>query len=495
MTRIIVFVTAIAATYTTGCVEAAVRAKIISEPTAARHGLTRPWFGQLQIHRGMTELQHMVLHNGTLFLQTDNATLHAIDAETGQSLWSAQVGRRGHPSMAPGVNDDLVGVVNGSFLYVVNRFNGKILWKAQTDGAPGAGAALSDVRAYVPMVDGLVASYRLETLKDPMAELMKIQADQLTEEEKAEMEVERRETIRLQQEYIPPLLCRSWGRIFVSPVVTIQSEGEELVAWPTDRGLIFVGRIDRPEERAFSIRYRLKTSGEIVAPPTYRPPDPADPADHGTLFAASQDGFIHALMAHNGDPLWRFSAGEPLVQPPVYVNGHLFAAVQLGGLHCLDAKTGDQKWWSPNILQFVAMSKDRVYAVDDLKRLVALSLETGSRLDTMSILGHEFQLINTETDRIYLADRSGLVQCLHEVGFAEPLVHKALRAPAEGGDEAQTESGQPATQPAGPAEQEGPAGQSPFDVQGGATENDIDAGGNPFEAIPPADNPFGGPGA
>jgi len=443
---------------------AALRARLITESTAAQHGLTRAWFTQVHLDRAVGQLRHMVLHRGTLFLQTDRAVLHAVDAETGRTLWSTQVGRRGHPSMSPGVNDDLVAVINGSYLFILNRFNGKILWKIDTRGAPGAGAALSEKRAYVPMVDGMVASYRLETLKNPLQELMKLREEELTAEEKEQLEAERRETIQLSREYIPPLLCRAWGRIFLSPVVTVQTEGEEMVAWATDEGDIFVGRIDRSEEDRFTIRYRLETSAEIVGRPTYRPPDPSDPTDRGTLYAASRDGFIYAVRAHDGELLWRYAAGQPLVQSPVYVAGHVFGATQLGGMHCLDARTGVQRWWAPYVMQFVAMSKKSVYVVDHLDRLIVLDLQTGTRLHTIPIPGYDFRLINAQTDRIYLADRHGLVVCLHEIELREPLQH--VPQPAAG------KSSQPAAQPESEEAAEEPAaaptGQSPFGPPGPA---------------------------
>ena len=39
--------------------------------------------------------------------------------------------------------------------------------------------------------------------------------------------------------------------------------------------------------------------------------------------------------------------------------------------------------------------------------------------------------INTETDRLFLATRTGLIQCLHESGLPEPIVHHARPNPAE----------------------------------------------------------------
>jgi outer membrane protein assembly factor BamB len=172
MRRSYVFAPALIAVLVAGNLAvAARRGQVIPEPMARRHGLTRPWFTQVQLDSARARISHITLDRGTLFVQTDHAVLHAIDAETGESLWAEQVGRRGHPGFAPGANQNFVAAVNGSFLYVINRFNGKLLWKTQLEGAPGAGAALSAKRAYVPMVAGLVMSYLLEPMKDPLEEL------------------------------------------------------------------------------------------------------------------------------------------------------------------------------------------------------------------------------------------------------------------------------------------------------------------------------------
>ena len=86
-----------------------------------------------------------------LYAQTDKAVVQAIDAETGKTLWSKQVGQPQYPTMSPGVNRDFVAIINGSRLYVLNRFNGDLLWETELAGAPGAGPALSTKRIYVPI--------------------------------------------------------------------------------------------------------------------------------------------------------------------------------------------------------------------------------------------------------------------------------------------------------------------------------------------------------
>jgi len=454
--------------------QAAFYDEIIPQTTAARHGLTRTWYSQIQLDRTRARVAEVLLHGGTLFVQTDQAVLHALDAETGQTLWAVQVGRRGHPSMRPAANGDFVAVINGSYLYVVNRHNGKQLWETMVDTAPGAGPALSEQRAYVAGVTGMVLSYLLEPVKDPRVELGIIRAGQ-TEEEMAAMELDRRESLRLQQDYVPPLAAQSAGRAIVQPVITRENDGEEFVAWPTDRGFLFVGRIDRGEQDRFEIRYRLQTEAGISAQPTYLPESPDIVGDSGIIYAASRDGYVHAIRERSGTALWRFSTGEPLIEPAVAIGRRVFAATQPGGMYCLDAKTGDQLWWAPQLIQFIAASKDRVYVVDRLGRMVVLDVATGARLDALPFPTRSVRMLNDQTDRIYLVSETGLVQCLRETEQVDPIVHLY------------SQEGPPApAQPPGPGQPAPPAGDNPF--EGGQPAAPADD--NPFEGGQPADDPF-----
>lgn len=471
---------------------AAVRGQIIPQTTARRHGFTRPWFNQVQLDRARGRVSHMVLYGGTLFVQTDQAVLHALDAETGQTLWTAEVGRRGHPSLTPGANHELVAVVNGSFLYVLDRRDGKLVWKAQVEGVPGAGAALGEHRAYVATVTGMVLSYQLKPEKDPLEELGKteeaeqeaLQApkallgeEQSTPEEPEVEEADTGEAIRLQQEFVPPLVCQSFGRALVQPIVTRRTEADEYVAWATDRGFLFVGHLNENEEQ-FSMRYRLETEAGIAAQPTYLPPDP-ETGGSGIIYAASRDGFVHAISETAGQSLWRFSAAEPILQPAVVIGDSVYVVTQPGGMHCLDARTGAEKWWTTQVAQFIAVSKDRLYVADKLDRILALNAATGARLDTVPVQGFDLKLTNMETDRIYLATSTGLVQCLHEMQLTEPIRHlQPLEVipekPALAEEAAEPEPKQPAVggpfdkvQP-GPVEAAkpkpaGPVDESPFD--------------------------------
>ena len=216
----------------------------------------------------------------------------------------------------------------------------------------------------------------------------------------------------------------------MQPLVTRDDLGGEYVVWPTDRGYMNLGRINRDAESTLAVKYRLTTGATIVARPAYLPPDPKTLGDAGAVFAVSCDGFLYAVQEETGDTLWRFSAGEPIVESPAVIDDHVYITTQLGGMYCLDTKTGRNIWWADGAMRFAAASKARVYATDSTGRLLVLSAASGARLDTIPTAGVSSILANPDTDRLYLISNSGLIQCFREVEQTEPLLHNAERKAA-----------------------------------------------------------------
>jgi hypothetical protein len=143
----------------------------------------------------------------------------------------------------------------------------------------------------------------------------------------------------------------------------------------------------------------------------------------GVLFATSTNGYIYAVSEKRGDMLWKYPTSEPLFQPPAVIEDQVFVVSQLGGMFCCNAKTGKQLWSAPDIMQFVAASKQRVYAADKAGRTQILDLKTGARLDVLSTESLPVKLLNPQTDRLYLATDTGLIQCLHEIEQVKPILH------------------------------------------------------------------------
>ena len=184
------------------------------------------------------------------------------------------------PHLDPDASGDKLAVVNGQWLYVVNRFTGEPVYETEMKDAPGAGPALSSQHVYVPMVSGMVIAYPLK--------LSRIHrwGGQGEEGPDRGREGQGRGGTAPHgpavEQHTPPLFCRSYGRAMVQPLVTRDNVGGEYTVWPTDRGYLNLARIDREAENAaLMLKYRLETGSKIVARAGYLPPDPKVTGDSG----------------------------------------------------------------------------------------------------------------------------------------------------------------------------------------------------------------------
>ncbi|MEN6367505.1 MAG: PQQ-binding-like beta-propeller repeat protein [Thermoguttaceae bacterium] len=437
----VLFGAAVCCCFSVGPQAKAIDRELISEPTAARHGLTRAWFTQVELDHGRERLRNVTLSGGVLYVQTDGAVFEAIDAETGRVLWQKRLGRRDLLTMPPGVGRDVLAILNGSRMYVLNRMTGELLYEKEVGGAPSAAPAVSDMRVYVPLTSGRVEAYRWapsnhaaearekNAAKNDRKSKNSVENESpqttLDADEKHEAEWERR------ARWVPPLFCQSIGPVLAPPRITRQNAFEEYAVWSTDRGLLNITRIDRQFEDVLALTHRLETRKPVVGRAAYLPPDRALGDDSGLIIAASRDGYVHAIRQKDGKVAWRFSAGDPIVEPPMAVDLRVYVCADPSGMFCLNAKDGRLVWFAPRVVQWVAASKTKVYAADRAGRLLVLDGMTGKLLDTLPTVGLPLKARNDLTDRIYLADDFGLIQCLHEPEQQKPILHDKDRPQTE----------------------------------------------------------------
>jgi hypothetical protein len=187
------------------------------------------------------------------------------------------------------------------------------------------------------------------------------------------------------------------------------------------------------------------------------------------------------LAEKTGETVWRYSCAEPIVERPALIYPRVFITTQLGGMFSLDAATGRQQWFAPHIRQFVAASHTRVYGFDMTDQLVVLDIESGARLDSLYTGPLPVRLSNDQTDRIYFASETGLIQCLHELELSEPLLHNQMTPPQRPARQEAVQEGLPQQRPA----EDRPA-------QPGAPEADpFGAAADPFAAPQGAPAPAG----
>jgi outer membrane protein assembly factor BamB len=369
----------------------------------------------------------------TIYATSERGLVHALSGETGQTLWTTQVGNPLYPTSAPAANDKLLAVCNGSTLYVLRTSDGSVAWSRPTMGVPGAGPAMSFEYVFVPMVSGHV------------------------------------EAIQLADPKFPAGVYKSFGRVMVQPVISSNS-----VAWPTDSGNLYVGLAHDP-----GIRFRMQATDAITAAPAFAPPH--------KVFTASLDGYIYCLNEEKGNIIWRFTTGEPITESPVALSDIVLAITKRGNLYAIDAANAVELWVAGGIRRYLAASSKRLYCLDSRGELAVLDIETGSRLATFPGIASDMPLMNTQTDRIVLVSSTGLIQCLREADQPWPLIHYLIDPPVRA-VRATPKAGQPkAGEKAAPPPTTDPFGGQP--PAGGAAPV-----ADPF-AAPPAARPAAPAGA
>ncbi|HEY1068549.1 MAG TPA: PQQ-binding-like beta-propeller repeat protein, partial [Pirellulales bacterium] len=240
---------------------------LIPQSTAQRYGLTRAWFTQAALDRNRTRVGSWALQGDTLFVQTTQNIVQAIAAETGRTLWTTQVGEPGKPTGPISASASAVGVVNGSWVYLLNRQNGQVLWQREMESIPLGGVAVTDQWVYIPMSNGRM---RAIPFINPDSKL-------------------------------EPWWRGTAGRIEDAPIAT-----QTCVIWNNDRGLLLASELDKSH-----LIFQFETNRPMTAPLAYWPPY-AFMVERQFVFAVDVN-----QKRSQGRMAWQFSPGGRISQAPV----------------------------------------------------------------------------------------------------------------------------------------------------------------------------------
>jgi outer membrane protein assembly factor BamB len=407
-----------------------------------------------------------VMADVNLFVVTNRGILQSIDGETGQTLWTQQIGNSDYPTTAASANDAYVAICNGSTIYMLDRKTGDMLWNRDARYTISAGPVVTKDIVAVPTIRGAVEAYKVSQAKRSV-----------------------------------PHIYKSQGHVYMQPIATPRS-----IVWATETGHMYVA-----DGTSGVARFRLETSGAIVGQPAYLAPR--------YIFATSVDGYLYCCDESRGDMLWRYSTGSTISQGPVAVGETVYIVTDTGELHAVDYKSGllkptksreeleqeakpdaiaKKKDSGPvrrwpvvsGIRGIVSVSPTRIYCLGRSNQLIAIDNNSGSILGTMSIGGQDIVLHNAVTDRLVLGTSTGILQCLHEAKLTVPYVHeieiekqKSKRPDVivDAGDNALDKP-----------KEEAPVGD-PFGGGAKPADDPFGAGGEkPEKPAKPADDPFGG---
>ena len=383
---------------------------LVANDKALRLGLTRAWFSQAQLDPTRHQVQGSVLHGDQLFVLTTASVLHVMDAHTGQTIWVTRLGNPDYPTFGPAVNGEYVALVNGSTLFVLRRSDGHEVHTAKLDGGVGGGPAITDSYVYVPLLSGKMEARKLDDPKQP-----------------------------------------SWYYASVGHVFDAATASPTSVMWPTDRGYMYFANT-----KGNGVRFRFQSTSRLLPHPVVQ---------DGTAYLAAAGGYVYALQEQSGEQIWRYSLGEPMELSPMAIGNRIYATSTASVLHCLHASNGDPVWRAHHVQQFVSASKSRIYGINRLGDIMILDATSGVPQGRLKTSIKTKAIHNDQTDRLYLISKTGLVQCLHEIGQEEPYVHSEQEVVVEEEPVKRADPpafADPGNQPAPVARPAAPAEDNPF---------------------------------
>lgn len=390
-----------------------------------------------------------------------DGTLDCRDAETGEPVWMVPVGNDQLPYLSTGISEHFVTVIKGANLMQVDAATGDIIVEVPLPGAASFGAVNTGDFALVPLTGGGIQGY---PLSDPT---------------------------------IDPFLERVAGSAMSLPV---KSPDSSRTAWSTDRGFVYVIEM----EGTPSLLFRLKTAGVVNAP--------IAAASGDRFFFGSDSGQVYGVRATiNGEVMWSQPVGEPFYNEPLLHEDQVLIRSTYGNLFALQMENGHLMWDRPvpGIGDLLGAFDGKLYATTLSGTFMVIDLKSGKTLASYPELRPDMFLVNHLTNRLYLIDQSGSIQCLKPEGADLPTFNRQIdTAPRSGDGEGGAESKEESTETpfggdnmdpfgagtadpfgAGGADPFGAGGADPFGEANDAPMNDPFGGGNNDA---PLDDPFGG---
>ncbi len=376
-----------------------------------------------------------------LIVQNRSGLVVCLDAETGKQLWRTLVGRPYAVTQMVGFNRNAVAVLRGTEIYGIDRFTGQTRWRLLLNSTVESAPVIDYEHLFVSQSsNNSVVAYTLPRLDE--------------------------KSPHKDWDYTPFL------PLDLQPVMT-----KNFLVLPSSKGEVQVmfKEVPRPY-------LRYKTDGKLRARPGIHEKD-------GFIYIGSEDANLYAERVEDVTTLrpWRFTAGESIIRTPFVNDDDVFPIAEKSGLFRLYRRglTGAQLgqmlikrgYLTANQLQAVTMElgpraadanevlqaaqkknyltenqrlalvwragasvwqnrdADRVlsvnpkfvYAFDRSGRLMIISRTSGKELSRYTD-AREFPhpIINELTDRLYLGAHDGLIICLHDRDYVEPVLMKSI---------------------------------------------------------------------
>jgi len=418
-----------------------------------------------------------------LYVQTRTNRLVVLHAVTGEEVWRTTLPKRNLPSFPLAVNKDLVMVVNGPTLYMLERSNGKLKHSVELPSTAAAGLAADIRQCFIVLSSNRVVSVGLQSQDVRLGQIVRQRTEQpdtptgmsLNIQSASELSTVYNPTpsiamlptlrppftffardatpsLAMLPSLRPPYRSETGNRTPSLQMVAnlgqladlneinsldkpkilweLQANrrmeyaplmfGQNLILAGTDRS-VFV--CDKYANKVNTIRHEYLSDRHLSAPIAQYGSDLYFCIADGNVYWVNIDDFRNPEIPVKH--LKRYLSGMPIDRMPLATDDSVYLAGSQAGLTRLNRKTLEKVWNSPEADRIFAVNSSVVYAGDRRGNLVVLDKARGLKLATLDIHTYTSPFLNDQDDRIYMTAQNGLIACLHDRNVKQPeLVRK-----------------------------------------------------------------------
>lgn len=475
--------------------QSCVRGTLADEFVAADAGLVREWILQVPFDSGASRLESVVVGEGLAVAQSGDGGLHAIRtaAGAGTIAWSRAIPAAMGHAWQPTVGSRLVVLTSGMAIHALARDSGAEVWERHAGEATGAAAVQSGDWVHAPLAGGRVLRLPVDPfLQDGTpaagpetprssfavtrgARILIAGADTtLCESLRGDLAADdyRVEHVRSGAgglrsathetpdlvvidlelpdalDTLTALFARASKSRFV-PCVALRSPGKDDVVatlkqfvkdsnaeaakggGPPRSDIVFMEK-PAPTVTAKEFAERVRAIAALARKTLPR---------HGRMHVASAAGRLLRIDLPGTRVAWSVTLPDRPDAAPLVAGDVVFISLGPSGIAAYATADGRELWRTGLAGTLVAATGRRVWLLDEVGRLTALDIATGSRLLSACVGGFTLPVVNTTTERLVLASPGGVVVSLAEPGARRRDVSDGDRdasAPAPAGPAATT---------------------------------------------------------
>ena len=420
---------------------------VADEFVADRAGLIREWIVRLPFDSTRGQLRHVAIGDGIVVATSRDGHVHAIassrrappaaatpagdqprkapggprdDAAAvpaaapappppapGSVLWSISAGGPGSTVLPAGIGGDTVTVGGDMGIIAIDAARGGIRWREDV-GMPTAAAVPIGDSVYVPVNGGRLRRMLTNPLRSGTTAAAAPAAAKAGADAGADADRRQRRGRRGAADPAGGRLAKDTQL----PDSVMLGGGLERPVQPFIDGLIWTTTAGRlvALERGMNdwVRHEFDLLSKVVDAPLIR--------GRSIFVATVASDLARVDLPASGPPGLRTGWHTVLDRVPdagPFLGGNTIV-VSLGddGLAAFAADTGRPQWRSSVAGTVIAVGGDRVWLIDRVGRLSGIDMATGERRERFCLGCLTVPIVNTVSDRLFLASNDGLLVCL-----------------------------------------------------------------------------------